>query len=178
MEASKGPLGPGLLQRRIHADSRFDLFLGVEKPANHRTLLLSVSRSVVEEVDELPTLKSIATLLHQHGADDRVTLELKLTDRAYLEIFSVLAADLIGTVISSDTEEAAVKAFVGRLGRWQQLMARSGPEGLGEVAQRGLYAELWFLQNLLIPAIGNLPAVTAWTGPDYAHQDFQLPGVA
>jgi hypothetical protein len=67
--------------------------------------------------------------------------------------------------------------LLARLKRWQQFLERSGPDGLGDEAQRGLFGELWFIRHYLVPIVGA-QAVTGWTGPSMAGQDFQLPGIA
>lgn len=178
MEAAQGSTGTGQLRRRIRADSRFDLFIAVEKPANHRAVLLGVSETAAPAMEELPVLRSVALHIRGDGPDGRIVLELRLTNRAYEELFSMLVRDLVEVVTGASTEEAAVKAFIARLEQWQRLLARSGPEGLGEEEQRGLYAELWFLNEHLIPVLGVESAVSAWTGPGGTDQDYQFPDVA
>ncbi len=178
MEATQGPTGTGQLRRRICADSRFDLFIAVEKPANHRAVLLGIPETTAPAILELPMLRSVALHIRGDGPDGRVTLELRLMNRAYEELFSMLVRDLVEVVTGTSTEEAAVKAFIARLEQWQRLLARSGPGGLGEEEQRGMYAELWFLNEHLMPMFGVESAVSAWTGPDGTDQDYQLPDVA
>lgn len=179
METAPSHPGAGLLRRRIEADSKFDLYVAVEKPTNHRALFLDVDEFAIKEVGQLPTLRSILVRLSRGGgAPDRVALELSLTNRAYEEIFSVLVEDLVRIVLVCSTEKEAVEASIHRLERWQFLLTRSGPEGLSEEAQRGLFGELWFMNEYLLPLRGGWPAVSSWTGPDRANQDFQLPEVA
>lgn len=178
MEAAQGLAGTGLLRRRVRADSGFDLFVALEKPTNNRALLLGIGDTVAAAIGELPTLRSAELRLRGDDPGGGTALELKLTNRAYEGLFSVLVRDLVEIVASSSREDEAVSRFVTRLEQWQRLLARSGPDGLGEEAQRGLYAELWFLNGHLIPALGAERAVSAWTAPHGTNQDFQLPGLA
>ena len=176
MEAARGLAGTGLLRRRVHAGSGFDLFIALEKPTNNRVLLLGLEDAAA--VGELPALRSIEMRLRGDDPAGQAALELKLTNRAYDRLFSVLVRDLVDIVTGSTTEDEAMNGIVSRLEQWQRLLARSGPDGLGEEAQRGLYAELWFLGEHLVPVLGAERAVHAWTGPYGTNQDFQLPDLA
>lgn len=178
MEAAQGLASTGLLRRRVRAESGFDLFIALEKPTNNRALLLSVGDTVPDAIGELPRLRSVELRLRGDDPGGGAALELKLTNRAYEGLFSVLVRDLVEIVVGSSTEDEAMNGFVSRLEQWQRLLARSGPDGLSEEAQRGLYAELWFLGQHLVPVLGADRAVRAWTGPHGTNQDFQLPGLA
>lgn len=70
----------------------------------------------------------------------------------------------------------AVTAFISRLARWQAFLRRHGPAGLTLDARRGLFGELTFLRDELLPAVGGDAAVTSWKGCRGAAHDFQLPG--
>jgi hypothetical protein len=51
--------------------------------------------------------------------------------------------------------------------------------GLSEDAQRGLYGELFFLKQHLIPATNDFVfAISAWTGPRNRQHDFQFASAA
>ena len=52
-------------------------------------------------------------------------------------------------------------------------MQKSGLQGLDVPDQIGLYGELRFLHDQLIPSLGVDRAVETWTGPDGTPQDFQ-----
>lgn len=65
-----------------------------------------------------------------------------------------------------------------RLEQWQAFLSSCSPGGLGLEKQAGLHAELLFLKNRLLPAVGPEEAVRAWKGGDRASHDFQLAGHA
>ena len=178
MEAIRHPGNPGLLRRRIRPDSNLDIFLGLEKPAGHRMLLLRLSQVDADTLPAPATARNIELLIHGNVGHGEAVLELRLVDRAYQEIFSILADDLINVLVATRTEISAVESFTARFQSWQQFFARSGPAGLGEEAQRGLYGELWFLGNCLMETLDHLSAVSAWTGHGRTAQDFQLRDVA
>ena len=178
MESTPHTGNAGFLRRRVRPDSDLDIFLGVEKPAGHRVLLLQLTQGVADTVRAPATTRNIELQIHGKGTDGVAALELRLVDRAYQEIFSVLADDLINVLVAAPTEDSAAEFFLARFERWQQFFARSGPAGLGDEAQRGLYGELWFIQNCLMETLDPLSAVSAWTGHGATAQDFQLGDVA
>ena len=102
---------------------------------------------------------------------------LSQTHEAFRDIFTTLTTDVANHIAPTADHKRAVEQLLARLKRWQQFLERSGPEGLGDEAQRGLFGELWFISHFLLPARG-VHAIMAWTGPAMTAQDFQLPGMA
>jgi hypothetical protein len=175
LEQVDGGSRDGRFKRRIRPDSALDLFVAVSKPANHRMLLMLVSESSLDGVEELPPSKGVEARLVRPGEDGRdAALELVLTDPRYEDIFGALVADIAGAVVAENDEVAAVSVFIGRLRRWQRFLEETGLRGLASEQQRGLYAELWLLREHLVTVLGHSAAVTGWTGPSHASHDYQL----
>ena len=107
------------------------------------------------------------------GSRDQLTV--RLTAATYRDVFTALVADLLGSLKGKATEVDALGSFVGRLERWQRLLARHGAEGLSVHEQRGLFGELWFLREFLLQDRPASTALVGWTGPLAKDQDFQLP---
>ncbi len=165
----------GRFKRRIMPESKFDLFVAVSKPANHRMLLMLVSEGSLVGVDELLPSKGVEARLVRPGEDGRdAAIELVLTDPRYGDIFGALVEDMARAVAAENDEAAAVAVFVGRLRRWQRFLEESELGGLPSERQRGLYAELWLLRKHLLAALGDSAAVAGWTGPSHASHDYQL----
>jgi hypothetical protein len=72
----------------------------------------------------------------------------------------------------------AFLAFAGRIAEWQTFLKALPDAGLNEREQRGLFAELQFLSDFLIPACGPDKAVQAWAGPKALAKDFQFAQLA
>jgi hypothetical protein len=70
------------------------------------------------------------------------------------------------------TRVTPTRAFLGQLARWQKFLSASF-DGLSQEAQRGLWGELHFLREHLLPTTGTT-AVNSWKGGERAHQDFQF----
>lgn len=177
LEGGGAPNSFGYVQRRLFPESGIDLFLAVKKPANTRMLVLFVDRSAIRDIPELPAGRGVATRIQRSSSEGReVAVEIALTDPRYSDVFDALVID-VASAAADDLAVPAVEKVLGRLRRWQRFL-EAHLEGLGPEGQRGLFAELWFLRNLLLDVVGENVAVGSWTGPAAANQDFQLRGVA
>lgn len=170
----------GYVTRRVRPDSLCDLRIAVIEPQGTRALLLRVRLTVAELIREYPKSEGFQIQLVRLPDDsqDYVTLQLALTQKRYSDIFTVLVDDVITGVAEKPTEETGLEEFVVRLRRWQVFLRVNQPEGLSEIAQQGLYGELWFLRQLVFPHLELIKGVRCWTGPKGTQQDFQFPGCA
>jgi Putative PD-(D/E)XK family member, (DUF4420) len=166
----------GYVTRRVRADSLCDLRIAVVEPQGTRTLLLKVRRTVAEVIREYPKSEGFQVQLVQlpNDSQDYVTLQLALTQNRYSDIFTALVDDVITGVAEKTTEETGLEEFIVRLRRWQAFLRINQPEGLSEIAQQGLYGELWFLRQLVLPHLGLLKGLRCWTGSKGTQQDFQF----
>jgi Putative PD-(D/E)XK family member, (DUF4420) len=146
----------GFVRLRVEPDACCDLFLAVRKPDNARALLLEVDASAIPAATEYPESDGFALTVStlKPGFEGRVRIVLELSNPRYLDVFSVLATDVVGHVSAHLDQKGSFAEFVSRLVRWQNFF-RSHSEGLSEEAQKGLYGELWFLRNVLVPNIGE-----------------------
>jgi len=62
--------------------------------------------------------------------------------------------------------------FLSHIKRWKAFMAGRRKKVLSAEEIRGLFAELRFLQGLLEAGGREHETISAWLGPDDAHQDF------
>jgi Putative PD-(D/E)XK family member, (DUF4420) len=180
LECDIQPNKSGYLTRRVKPDSFCDLCIAVIEPQGIRTLLLRVNRRIAEFIREYPKSEGFQVQLVQLPRDsqDYVTIQLTLTQTRYSDIFTALVDDVIAGVAEKTTEEAGLQEFVTRLKRWQAFLKLNPPEGLSEIAQQGLYGELWFLRQVVFPNLESVKGIRCWTGPKATPQDFQFPGCA
>lgn len=170
----------GTLERRIPTQSACDLFLGVQKPANTRSLRVRFSSVSAPASLELPNFRGL-DLKKQSFTEKGVqylTVALWASNPAFMGVFTSLAEDVARYVSHIGDEAQAAAAFFGRLLQWQRLLERQGPEGLTPENQRGLYGELWFLREHALSALTLSQAVLSWTGPEWTAKDFQFSGCA
>ncbi len=179
LEQEPKSLTGGWVQRRVLPETALDVFLGLDRPGNRRVLRLSFAESSVPDNLTVTASKGVDAVIAQEVNTGRRSILLTLLDSRYQEVFTSLCVDLIDVLKGSGTNEpAAVRAFLGRVARWQQFLERVGEGTLSADAQLGLYAELWLLYHDLLGGPPGSAGVEFWTGPDRTHQDFQLNGHA
>lgn len=180
LEQDGNDVSSGYLTRRILPDVNYDVYLAIEKPSNTRLLMLRVSSAFLDRKVAYPVSSSFTVnrvALPQDG-EEHGTLQLVLTNARYKDIFTTLVQDIVDYLASVTDERAAISAFITRLKRWQTFLEKHSPEGLSEVAQQGLYGELWFLRQLVFPHFELRKGLQSWTGPKGTQQDFQFPRCA
>ncbi|MCL4516110.1 MAG: PD-(D/E)XK motif protein [Firmicutes bacterium] len=170
----------GMIRRRIHPQDRPDISLAIERPGDVRLLLLRIPISTLPPRDMLPGAEGfvVAPVTQRDDDPNHATLMLRLSDKRYQDIFTVLVEDVVAAITSTPDDTNMLKIFLSRLLTWQRFLAVHGPEGLSKEAQQGLYGELWFLRHSLFRHTDLLIAVQAWTGPGGAPHDFQFPHCA
>lgn len=173
-----GEISSGYLTRRILPEVNYDVYLAIERPQDVCSLILSFHSNYLRDRIPLPAARSfeVRRVVFPNNPPDYLTIQLVLTDPQYKDIFVTLVQDIVDHISSIVSEREAFEAFIVRLRRWQTFLEKHGNEGLSDIAQRGLFGELWCLKYLLLPRVGLQQGVYSWTGPEGAPQDFQLEG--
>jgi len=171
----------GKTELRIYPESSHDLFIAVRHKDNHRMLTLRVSSkdadAAVKRLQGLPQTRGLEMQLVRL-AGQASDLQVVLTDNQLREVFNPLASDIASAIADEVGSVAAIYAAVGRFEHWQRMLERLASGGLTNEERRGLFGELSILRDCLFPWLPSPDAVTAWTGPTGANQDFQLQGTA
>lgn len=168
------------LARRMHPDSPRDIRLAVDALTNARMLLVRVASPALDSSVEFPSASGFE-LRHVPLPDDgsrMITLGVILTRPDHADVFTSPVDDVSRRVAVADSDRMAVMELIARLRRWQGFLQRHEPEGLGPEDRRGLYGELWFLREHLLPLLTTGIAVGSWCGPRAANHDFQLQSCA
>lgn len=180
LEEDTVPVSSGYLTRRLLLEVKYDVFLAIEQPSNTRLLMLKVKRSSIGKGAVFPKSSSfdVRRIILPNDSETHVTIQLVLINSRYSDIFTTLVQDIVEHLACHTDERNAVAEFITRLQRWQAFLEKHNPEGLSETEQQGLYGELWFLRQVVIPQLGSRKGVQCWTGPRGTQQDFQFPSCA
>lgn len=170
----------GWLVRRLHPEARHTVQAARRALDNAIGLLFEIATRSMPVGAALPvcvgfttTLETIAPGL---GGSCRICLVLK--DQRYLEIFAALASDVVGRILATDDEPAAVRALLSRLNTWQRFLEKFGLNLLSREEQAGLFAELLVLELEMAPSLGASTAVQSWRGPLGEPHDFRCGPIA
>ncbi len=96
-----------------------------------------------------------------------------LMDDSLLNVFCTFGEDLISSIFGENNEQLALNKLKLRYKTWLALFRRSRSPLSKEKAQ-GLYGELYFLKNKMIPLYGISDSINSWSGPDSYSKDFSI----
>lgn len=129
------------------------------RPRSFRTLVTRAFQMSAPSVNGLPP--------------GRWALLIELKDRAYSDLFEVLAGDVQNAIQSANGSRATLQAALRCIERWRRFVERKG-EPLTDEEVHGLIGELVVLCRCA-RRFDTDTALAAWTGPDRALRDFELP---
>ncbi|PTX92317.1 PD-(D/E)XK motif protein [Opitutus sp. ER46] len=172
--------GASVVGLRLLPSSKLNVFAALDRSSAHRFLLLKANLKHERTSQQLPSGRGFAVRFVKNSADSEGhhCLQFELTDSAHAEIFDVVANDMLDHIGQCHDVESAFSAFLQRIAEWQTFLNQLPSSGLGDGAQQGLFAELWFLQEKLLSRVAPLRAIASWAGPKRLAKDFQFPGIA
>lgn len=161
----------------LRADPRHPLDFRIGRDARGRFAFQLEATGVPPGITGIESPAGMDLVLEYIG-DDVGRLTLLLHDREDFEIFRVLCDDLLEVTRAMDLQDApsAVNMLLGRLDRWQKVLARRRQGRLTRNEEIGLFGELLFLRDVLSARSGISSAVAAWRGPYGDEQDFAVAG--
>ena len=171
----------GVERRRLDAYAAVDVFACIFWPRGRIGLLIEGDGQPAELAERMPRCRGVRLALEELGSEDspkRGRLAVVLEEERLREIFAVLSADLVNTIVAEPNSVSALRRSIDRLCMWQGLFDRIAPEGLSEERQRGLFGELVVLRYQLLQDGNLLNSVSSWIGSNSAHQDFRRGGLA
>ncbi len=148
------------------------ILVGRENSTGHRCIAFLAKRELYEK-KEFPVTDGLEVRVDVFQNDEKKdAVILKLVKSDYAEVFYTLVNDLMNSIEGKEKEENFIEEFFSRLGVWKLFLKNAGAKGLGPDRRRGLFGELQFLNEVLIPQLGK-EALSLWVGPDQASHDIQ-----
>jgi len=170
------PRDRGWVRRQVNPGAVVPGYAAVACVDSARSFMIDIPITSLGVLQELPITGGLTVRLEpplEGVPSDQRTLLVELEDRQYDDIFEIFCAHLIDGLSKCVKVIDATTLLLSRLARWQDFL-RQTRDHLGRQAVIGLFGELWFLRDLLIPQMG-LSALSAWTGAQNAPQDFVFP---
>ena len=176
----KTPSAGRLARLRVNAESQHEI-LWFRDEDGCPGLLIEVERSIA--LAQLRgfgiSLRDVPVNIVELPDVGYKALSIRLTDETKIDIFSRLCYDIAERVTKADAGESAFQIACRRLKKWQSLFANRINGLLTANEIQGLFAELYFLAELLdSQAVSQEEAVRGWKGPDRTQQDFILNDMA
>jgi hypothetical protein len=155
-------------QRRVDATHPLDLYADFEPPDRPGLILITDERP-----NDAPALQAIG-IERRRRQDGRWSMRIFLEEPRLLPVFAELCRDIVEFSRYNSQSGLPSGLVLSRIERWRSLM-QAEPVGLSRSQIRGLIGELLVLEKELLPVLLPDEAVSAWTGPLGASQDFRLP---
>ncbi len=156
--------------RRVDSEIVHNLFWMIDHDGNYGFYLKTTKEFKSTEIDI--RLRGISLI--KRNLENSGELFLILIRQNDWELFWSVCKDIISICGAYSVNEEMVIAVEHRLRRWQAFLMQNTEVSLSLMMQMGLFAELMFLKNILIPEKGVSDAITAWGGPEADRQDFSF----
>ena len=173
-----GETGDGWRTIPIFVDNPCRLLAGRHFPGNHEALLVGFDRVTGQATDHLPEANGfmVSSVEPPAGFKDRVWFALMRQPAGSLDMFTMMAADVIDSLnrSSGESQDNLFGLFLGRIQAWQNFMRHSEDGVLSPDAEVGLHGELIVLQLVLEAGVPPKEAISIWVGPLGGIQDFRI----
>lgn len=155
---------------RLDPTHPLDLFL-CHTENGDALLLKNLPQHIVEN-----TQLSGISLSTRILSDSTVHLELCLLEESFQPMFRAIVDDLVDATRDLDASQnsAGAMRIVNRVERWRRIFDKANDSLLSRKKIIGLFGELSYLKDVMIPNFGAQPSLAAWRGPFEDEQDFAL----
>ena len=172
--------GEGIMRHRLLPDAKVGLLAAMRKPGNVPMLIVEIPTEALPVGFVVPDAGGFSTTLSpdKPGPKGSVLVVLELLESSGEQVFMALVDDILSRVGPAETERRAAAELSLCLNRWQAFFRTHGFRGLSREQQQGLFGELLFLREVMVPASSLDVAILAWTGPTGSNQDFEFAGHA
>ena len=169
--------GPSLVRRLVEAGGGTEIHLAVGSPGGRRYLMVRMPDEWDGDTTTFPKWRGVN--IGPYRGSERPSphqfLVLEQGEESPREVFELLVADVADAVVSRQLGQDVCTILAGRFDRWKAFFEERGLVGLGPEAQQGLYGELWFLREHLLPKVGAHSAISSWDVTHRALHDYQFP---
>lgn len=156
------------------------IFAGVDGGNFQRQLYIDLGKSTWEKehLNALPKWRGLSIKIEYYEKlftlKNHYFLVLRQEDEQSTDIFDVLLQNLVDHLTVMKPEDSLFSAIHHVLDRWRAFFQRGGFRKLSEEQQRGLFGELWFINEWLDRHPGEPPLVIEqWEGPTMGRIDFK-----
>jgi len=156
---------PGIANRLYAA-------IDVEK-RRHLLVLLNPEDSILLDTQSRG-LKVNTRELKILGKESSRYIDIECCDPSGHDAFDLIGGEIVGGLSSVDSVPSDIVTHV--LAKWRRFWGQMQRQLMTREEQLGLFAELWFLINWLLPTIGHKAAFERWRGPFGARNDFEWTG--
>lgn len=154
-------------QKLINLDGVVKAYYGINKDGFFRISFLSKDSPNIKG-----TTKNIE-IVQENSGDNNYWTCFDLKNDTLLSAFCIFGEDLISCVYDEKEEYNALTKLRVRFNTWLALFKKSRTPLSLEKA-KGLYGELYFINEYMIEKYGADNAIDCWSGPEMYSKDFSI----
>lgn len=155
-------------QKKISVDSPLGVYYGISQDGYLRLSFLSKNPS--------PRLDSTRLLRVTQGSESSSVYWtcFDLLQHDARNVFFAFCANLIESVSAANSEHVALSYLKDRYITWKTMFKKELGNTISYEKLQGLFGEMYFLKNYMIPSVGIEAAIMGWSGPDSKSKDFAV----
>lgn len=154
-------------QKKVNINSHVKIFYGMSNDGYFRLSFLS---SITPP--QIDSTKSLRVIQGKEGENVFWTC-LDLINNEFKKIFYFFCEDIINSIFDAKDEIEELNILKDRFYIWK-VMFKKAKNSLSLEKEQGLFGELYFLLNYMIPNYGVEVAINSWAGPLGYNKDFSL----
>lgn len=170
---------PAIISRLVISDNSLELHLAISSDDKRRLLMIRMPDSWDMDIGDMP--QWIGARVDSTTGKERPVphrfLNIEQGPESSSEVFEALIEDLCHSLELTDNV-SIIEKIKSRLSQWSEFFSKRGLNGLTPMEQLGLFGELRFIRDYLIPVLGYQKAIESWNFTKKANHDFQIMGRA
>lgn len=176
LEQQPAPAGAGMMMRSAHAGATCAVLAALLFPGAERALLIRLPGAEAAALAAAGLTPAIELSLHDERSahPGQASVMLRARDPRHRDLFTHIGDDLVDQLRREPIRP--VEALLQRIELWRDFLRRRD-DAFTEPGLRGLFGEIWFLAERLLPRTAphnHVAAIAAWTGSLGARRDFNL----
>ncbi|WP_164689632.1 PD-(D/E)XK motif protein [Herpetosiphon llansteffanensis] len=169
-----------IVRRRVKIEVDFALFW-VQDHEGRPGLLIEISKLIPNPLfkEAKINIRDIYVDVVEFNDENIRALLIKLEYQQNKDVFLKLCLDLIDHIKIHHQKNDIFQIVCKRLKKWQSLLSTKKNNLLSKNEIQGLYAELYFIDNMLEKnLLSENELIQGWKGPEKKHQDFIIDDIA
>jgi hypothetical protein len=161
-----------VIKERLTQVQCLNCFIGTITFSNAKIFLLELESNVSIHHNYLKRFIGVEVQIIP-GSNNKKELAIILLDEELTDIFVVFIEDIINSLLDISNSEDAIIIISKRINYWKKLFGKFSRSLLTPEQQRGLFGELYFINQVLIET-NNKQILNAWKAPNATNQDFYI----
>lgn len=164
----------GELVQRVRLDSvkSIPVYVGLIGPTEARMIQIEFEREIKINQSVFKRFIGVEIQVLPSPIRDKNDFTIILLEKDLSDIFALFVDDILERIKDEVSGSEILSILNLRISHWRKLFAKMKGNLISEEAQRGLFGELYLLEQLLLETESKALVLGSWRGPLCEHQDF------